>query len=213
MFDCVKSANNDLNSIALCHKQCFKQSLSTQLGMPYIKKSFEWFLSKNNCFLFHITNSDGLVTGYCGGFIPSYIGDGSTSGIMQYTMKQALAGIVRHPWLLFHSEVIGMYPLILKNIRSKILKKKGQKLPAQPVAEFDKRVGLVVIGVHPGYRGSGVFPALMDEFEKRALAYNIDKLVLSVKTTNARAIKAYTKQGWFIAKQHPNTLEMNKFLK
>jgi ribosomal protein S18 acetylase RimI-like enzyme len=73
-------------------------------------------------------------------------------------------------------------------------------------------VGLVVIGVHPAHRGSGIFQLLMQEFEKKALGYNIHKLVLSVKKNNARAIGAYTKQGWFISKENEHTLEMCKNL-
>lgn len=179
--------------------------------MSYIRKSFEWFLAKDNCFLFYVIK-DGAVVGYCGGFIPQYIGDGSTSGIMQYTMREATLGILQHPWLLFHREVTAMYPLIFKNIRKKIVKQGANKKPAEPVAAFDKRVGLVVIGVHPAHRGLGVFQMLMQEFEKRALSYNIHKLVLSVKKTNKRAISAYLKQGWFIAAEGESTLEMYKHL-
>jgi len=211
MYTLHPSANADLQNIALCHKLCFKNSLSTQLGMPYIKRSFAWFLSKKNCFLFHVSHN-GEVIGYCGGFVPQFIGDGSTSGIMQYTMRQAMLGVAQRPWLLFHPEVTGMYPLIFKNIRKRILKNKIQNAPVEPVSRFDKRVGLVVIGVHPKHRGSGVFQLLMQEFEKRALEFDIHKLILSVKKQNARAIKAYTKQGWFIAAENDSTLEMCKYL-
>jgi GNAT superfamily N-acetyltransferase len=211
MFKLLPAHKEDLQNIALCHKLCFKDSLSTQLGMPYIKRSFEWFLSKENCFLYYVLKDD-IVVGYCGGFIPQHIGDGSTSGIMQYTMREATVGIIQHPWLLFHREVTGMYPLIFKNIKKKIFKKKTAKTPVQPVAAFDKRVGLVVIGVHPAHRGLGVFQMLMQEFEKRALGFHIHKLVLTVKKQNKRAINAYLKQGWFIAAEGPSTLEMNKHL-
>jgi ribosomal protein S18 acetylase RimI-like enzyme len=186
--------------------------MSTKLGMPYIKKSFEWFLTRDNCFLFHVVNAEGLVIGYCGGFIPRFVGDGSTSGIMQYTMKEAITGVILHPWLLFNKEVMAMYPLIFKNIQKKIFKKKQAKIQAAPVASVDRRAGLVVIGVHPEYRGTGVFQMLMNEFEKRALSFGLPKLVLSVKKDNGRAVHAYTKQGWFIFKEHPVTLEMVKYL-
>jgi len=207
----VPSQKNDLTAIAKCHKLCFKHSLSSRLGLVYIKKTFEWFLEKENRFLFHVVK-DGEVIGYCGGFIPQYIGDGSTSGIMQYTMPQAIRGVALHPWLLFHKEVLDMHPLILKNIRRKIFKKKESKKVTEPVKPFDKRVGLVVIGVHPEHRGSGVFQLLMHEFEARALSFNINKLVLSVKKSNQRAINAYSKQHWFISNEHPVTLEMCKHL-
>ena len=212
MYKIITSSQPDVHSISLCHKLCFAQSLSTRLGMGYVQKSFEWFLTRDNCFLFHVTNTDGAVIGYCGGFIPRFVGDGSTSGIMQYTMKQAALGVLFHPWLLLHSEIISMYPLIAKNIRRKLFGKKALQTTAAPAVGFDKRAGLVVIGVHPNYRGTGIFTLLMNEFEKRAQQRGLDKLVLSVKKDNARAIHAYTRQGWFIHMEHPTTLEMSKYL-
>lgn len=211
MYNVVQSGRKDLTAIARCHKECFKNSLSSQLGLAYIKKTFEWFIDKNNRFLFHI-EVDGKVAGYCGGFIPQYIGDGSTSGMMQYAMQEAIIGALLHPWLLLHKDVRAMYPLIFKNIQRKLFKKQLAAAPVEPVKPFDKRTGLVVIGVSPQYRGSGVFQALMREFEDRARNYHINKLVLSVRKNNARAIRAYTKQGWFTVNEHIHTLELCKNL-
>lgn len=207
----VNSSKQDLHAIAKCHEQCFKDSLSCKLGINYIKKTFEWFLIKPNRFLFHI-EKEGEIIGYCGGFIPQYVGDGSTSGMMQYAMQQAITGALLHPWLLFNKEVIALYPLILKNIKRKLLGKQQGAALVTPVDRFDKRLGLVVIGVHPSHRGAGVFPLLMSEFEAKAHTFNINRLILSVKKDNARALKAYYRQGWFIIKEHEQTLEMCKHL-
>jgi len=207
----ITSTEQHTEEISKCHLRCFKNSLSSQLGLAYTKKTFEWFLKSKNRFLFHVV-SDGKVVGYCGGFMPQYIGEGSTSGIMQYTMRQAFTGGLLHPWLLFHKEVMALYPLIFKNIVKKMFPKKHAAADAETVKPFDKRVGLVVIGVDPQFRGSGIFQLLMHEFEARAISFNIHKLVLSVRKNNARAIKAYTKQGWFVTKEHLNTQEMCKYL-
>jgi len=207
----ITSTEEDIEGISRCHLQCFKNSLSSKLGIAYTKKTFEWFLNNDHRFLFHIT-IDGEVAGYCGGFIPRYIGDGSTSNIMQYTIRQAFIGIIFHPWLIFQKDVIGLYPLIFRNVKKKIFKRGRSSVALQPVTAIDKRVGLVVIGVHPQHRGSGLFQRLMHEFEAKALLHQIHKLVLSVKKDNVRAIKAYTKQGWFIIKEHAQTLEMIKYI-
>lgn len=211
MYQIVQSGKSDITSIARCHNECFKNSLSSQLGLAYIKKTFEWFFDKDNRFLFHVV-VNGKVAGYCGGFIPQYIGDGSTSGMMQYAMPQAITGALLHPWLLLHKDVRAMYPLIFKNIKRRLFKKQVAAKPVEPVKTFDKRVGLVVIGVLPQQRGTGIFQALMREFENKARSYNIHKLVLTVRKNNARAIRAYTKQGWFTVNEHLQTLELCKNL-
>ena len=173
----------------------------------------EWFIAGKNRFLFHIVQ-DNMIVGYCGGFISMYKGDGSTSGIIQYAMPQAIKGVLIKPWLLFNEEVLKIYPLIIRNIARKFHspKKNRSNSPEQNVA-VEKKVGLVVIGVHPKYRGKGVFEMLMQEFEKQTLDRGIFKMILSVKKSNARAIRAYNKAGWEVSKENQNALEMIKILR
>jgi len=166
-----------------------------KLGKKYINKTFEWFLANDNCVLFHVLDEQQTVAGYCGGFISRYPGDGSTSGMMKFAMKEAFYGILTSPQLLFHKEVIAFYPLIFRNIFNKIFKKgiAAEKPSTEP---FVRRLGLVVIGVAPAYRGSGVFEMLMQAFENFAKEKQINQLQLSVRASNVRAISAYKKAGW-----------------
>lgn len=207
----VDSKHNHLHDIALCHMACFPTSLSTQLGVKYVKKTLEWFLRNPNRFLYHVEEHNG-VAGYCGGFVPQYYGDGSSSGMLQYAFKEALIGLATHPWLLLHPEVRNQYRFLWLNIRRKIT---GKNIPldntiAKPLKPT--HVGLVVIGVHPDFRGSGVAQILADEFENKAKAFNKQELILSVKTDNKRAINAYKKFGWNILSEHKHTYVMNKMI-
>ena len=183
--------------------------------MAYATKTFEWFLAGDNRFLFHITEEE-KVLGYCGGFISRFEGDGSTSGMLQFAMKQAMAGVLRKPWLLFHRELRPYYPLIFRNIYRKIFRNKrtgpAAISPGQSPAAFHQRAGLVVIGVHPLYRGKGVFELLMKEFDRQANIKGASSLYLSVKKNNERAIRAYTKAGWSVMNEHPGSLELGKIV-
>src|SRR5215831_1345561 len=105
---------SQINNIVGCHRKCFPSSLSSRLGPDYLQKTFEWFLTGNNKFLFHI-NEGGVAVAYCGGFMSEHKGEGSTSGMMLYAMREAVWGIFSHPHLLFNKEVVSFYPLILKN--------------------------------------------------------------------------------------------------
>ena len=200
-----------LHDIALCHITCFPGSLSSRLGINYVKKTLEWFLVSPDRFLYHV-EIDNKIAGYCGGFVPQKYGDGSSSGMLQYAFNQAITGLVIHPWLLFHPEVRQQYKFLWLNIKRKFT---GKVIPlGQPIANPEKpsHVGLVVIGVHPHNRGSGVAQLLADEFENRAKTYGRHELVLSVKTDNQRAIKAYKKFGWNILKEQQKTYVMNKII-
>ncbi len=205
------SEHNHLHDIALCHIACFPTSLSSKLGVGYVKKTLEWFLQNPDRFLYHVQDHNG-VAGYCGGFVPQYYGDGSSSGMLQYAFNEALVGIALHPWLLFHAEVRQQYRFLWLNIRRKFT---GKNIPLDNTITKPAKpshVGLVVIGVHPNFRGSGVAKLLADEFECKAKAFNKHEMILSVKTDNQRAINAYKKFGWKILSKQKNTYVMNKMI-
>ncbi|HEX8334603.1 MAG TPA: GNAT family N-acetyltransferase [Segetibacter sp.] len=189
---------------------CFPASLATKLGKKYVFKTLDWFLSSPQRFLFHI-EEDNKVIGYCGGFIPSKPGDGSSSGMLQHAFNEAVKGLILKPWLLFHNEVVPHYPFIWRNIKRKLT---GRITPAQTATKktvpFKQYVGLVVIGVLPSKRGTGVAQQLMAEFENKSRQLNHNELVLSVKKDNNRAIKAYNNYGWNIREEHQNTYVLQK---
>jgi len=209
MFQLVPSTQLDLEKISECHKRCFANSFSTKAGNAYVKKTLEWFLVAENRFLFHI-ECNNKVVGYCGGFKSAYHGDGSTSGMLQYAMKEAITGVIKKPYLLFHPELIKRYPLIFRNLFKKIFRTKKISPPAAQHDNSNRGIGLVVIGVHPDYRGKGYFELLMQHFEQECKKRNTSTATLSVKTSNTRAIAAYKKAGWQIASQTENGIDMFK---
>ncbi len=77
---------------------------------------------------------------------------------------------------------------------------------------FKQYAGLVVIGVSPENRGSGVAQKLMAEFENKSRNLHQTELVLSVKKDNSRAIKAYNNYGWTIREEHDKTFVLHKLI-
>jgi len=211
MYRLEPTQPSQIKDIGICHLKCFPSSFSSKLGLKYINKSFEWFLTNENRFLFHI-ECDNKVVGYCGGFRSSYHGDGSTSGMLQYAMPEAIKGIIKRPYLLFHPEFVKRYPLVLKNIWRRIYKSRKSIPSINNYNSNDAKIGLVVIGVLPEYRGKGCFELLMQQFEKESKNRKAEKITLSVKATNARAIAAYKKAGFQIATQTRKGVEMFKVI-
>jgi GNAT superfamily N-acetyltransferase len=201
---------NHIASIAECHMACFPDSLAGKLGLKYVKKMLEWFLVDNSRFLFHI-ELDGQVIGYCGGFVSKGVGDGSSSGMLQHAFTEAILGVAKKPWLVLHKEVRPMYPFIFRNIKRRLFGKTNN--PATTVIENKERQklsGLVVIGVHPQHRGTGIYNELMEEFFVQSKRLNAIGSKLSVKKNNARGIAAYTKFGWQVDEEHATMLVLKK---
>lgn len=199
-----------LPSIAACHILCFPQSLANKLGKAYVAKTLHWFLVSEKRFLFHIALPTGEVIGYCGGFVPKGIGDGSSSGMLQHAFKEAVLGIIKKPWLAFHKEVRAMYPFLWKNIKGKLVSKKNKPVAIQSTSDRSKYSGLVVIGVHPEYRGTGIFNELMEQFFEESKRLGVLGSKLSVKKENGRGISAYQKFGWEIEEEHEKTWVFQK---
>jgi ribosomal protein S18 acetylase RimI-like enzyme len=191
---------------------CFPSSLATKLGKSYVAKTLDWFLSNPQRFLFHV-EADGKIVGYCGGFVPSKPGDGSSSGMLQHAFSEAVKGLIFKPWLLLHNEVAPHYPFIWRNIKRKVT---GKMTPApsafKKVTPFKQYVGLVVIGVLPSKRGTGIAQKLLAEFENKSRQLHQNELVLSVKKDNSRAIKAYNNYGWNIKEEHKQTYVLHKII-
>ncbi len=209
----IDSKSSDLEKIAVCHMSAFPDSLSTKMGLRYLKKMIEWYLADEKRFLFHL-EENGKCAGYCGGMIhdgtqPS----GSASGMIQYSFNEAVIAIMLRPWLLFHKEVLTKYALIKKNVKNRFKKKVINKEPKVLSSEKpEPSVGLVVIGVSMEFQGKGYGSVLLQEFERRAKDMNYKLINLTVRNDNDQAIKAYERNGWIKSKLTGNSLEMYKII-
>jgi GNAT superfamily N-acetyltransferase len=209
----AKTSSSDIEQVISCYRTCFPNSFSVRLGGSYIRKMFEWYLAADNRYLLHVCEEHNVI-GFCGGFLPRYFGDGSTSGMLQFAMREAVIGVLKKPWLLLHPEIVRMYPLLFRNVRRKIIGAGNQtNVKSQESTPPNKqRAGLVVIGVLPEYRGKGIFELLMKKFEEEAVARGAEELDLSVKKDNTRAVKAYQRSGWKILKDDKQNYVMQKLL-
>lgn len=208
------STSKDLKQIALCHRSAFPKSFSSKLGQKYCEKMFEWYLSTDKAFLFHLIENNNCI-GYCGGIInDGTLSCGSSSAMTQYSFNQAIKSLLVRPWLLFHKEMIKNYAFLLKNISVKLgIKKLKKKKIIQEKLKKDPFVGLVVIGVNSMKHGKGYGRILLEEFEKKVILLKIRKIQLTVKTTNKKAIKSYTRNGWIEFKRTKHAINMKKILK
>jgi ribosomal protein S18 acetylase RimI-like enzyme len=209
------SRKEDLEEIAVCHKSAFPDSLSSQMGISYLKKMLEWYLSDDKKFLFHI-EENGKCVGYCGGMIDDGLqATGSASGMIQYSFNDAVRSIMLRPWLLFHKELLAKYKLIKKNIKLKMKKKAvpgKTETKKRNEARHEIQTGLVVIGVSREAQGKGYGSLLLQEFENKTKRLNIKAMSLTVRNDNNQAIKSYERNGWVRFKLNGNSLEMVKKL-
>lgn len=209
----VSSTHSDLDKIAKCHRAAFPESFSSKLGPKYVIQMLSWYLDSGSSFLFHLENQNEVV-GYCGSIVTDgTLSTGAASGMTQHSFGTAVKALILKPWLLFHPEIKKRYKFIWRNIKTKLglYKPKRTKEDIKKIQQ-EPFVGLVVIGANPKYQGKGYGSKILQEFEIRAKKYNVTKLQLTVKRTNEKAIKAYTRNGWQRGKTSGDSLSMFKKL-
>lgn len=204
------SSKKDLKKIAITHMLAFPNSFSTKLGKKYCTKMFEWYLSTNSTFLFHM-KIDNNIVGYCGGKIAGSHGSGSTTAMMQYSFVQAIKSMILRPWLFFNQTMISNYSIIIKNILIKFRIKNKQNTKIKETDNFIS-VGLVVIGVNKTKQGLGYGSKLLIEFEKRSKSLGAKRINLSVKSSNLTAIKSYSRNSWLVEKSGIHETKMSKLI-
>ena len=207
------SKHSDLPKIASCHRSAFPKSFSTQLGQKYCEKMLAWYLSTDKAFLFHFEEKDKVI-GYCGGIVnDGTLSTGSSSAMMQYSFNQAIKSLAIRPWLFFHPEMFKNYTIVLKNVLVKLgLKKHKRSTVSKEKSKKEPVVGLVVIGVDAQFHGKGYGSKLLQEFEKKAKEIGVNKISLSVKSSNSKAIKSYKRNDWVETKRDEISVKMIKNL-
>lgn len=206
----------DLKTISECHRKAFPRALSSAMGTRYLCKMLEWYLVDDRAFLF-LVEENGVCCGYCGGLkFDGSSSFGSASSMIQHSFGAAVRTFVLRPWLLFHSEFLSKYRLVGRNLFkrvSRILGIRPTDFPKRNQSLPEPHAGLIVIGVHPDFQGKGYGSVLLTEFEIRAAAFGFERLHLTVKRDNYRAIKAYERNGWVITSSNHKSTSMQKRLK
>ncbi len=201
-----------LENIAKCHMMAFPDSLSSIQGHRFCRKMLEWYIVSERGVLIH-AEDNGRIVGYCSGIITKKPGlPGAVTSISQYAFREFVLAFVRKPWLLFHPDNLKKRKTIYNNILLKLgIKKKKKPVEANTV-NFQTFRGIVGIGVLPEYQGKGVGSLMLQEFEHMAREDGVDKIQLTVKPDNEKAIKSYIRNGWQIASANADSAHMEKML-
>ncbi len=144
---------------------------------------------------------------------------GSASGMMQFSINEAVMSFILRPWLILNPEFKEKYHLVKKNLKAKFGKKRNALKHISEINATDEiksntmnETGLVVIGVVSESHGKGFGTLLLREFENKTIQLNIKKMGLAVKSDNSKAIKSYETNGWKIDKKKDGYFEMIKYL-
>jgi ribosomal protein S18 acetylase RimI-like enzyme len=171
---------------------------------------FLFYLENPRGLLFHIKVNNEII-GYCGVLKTKMAGiEGSSTTMSQYLFGCLIKALLCRPWVAFHKDNFKRIPLIKKNLLLKLGIKKKVKSKTLQEDSFEPFWGLVVIGVNPTFQSKGIGTLLLQEFERLAKEEGFGKLVLSVNSGNAKAIKSYKRNNWEINQNNGQSTTMLK---
>lgn len=203
-MDIIYAAREDIPLIVETYKDTFSKSLPVALGDRYLNKMFNWYLDNNERFLFLIKKDERCI-GYCGGYLQNNRGEGPVIGSLNEGVLFLLRIILSRPWVLFHPQIIRNYNVVLKLLGKLLTGKRKKSIQKESLKTNSssqvKRVGLVVIGVAPNYRGQGYAKKLLRKFDHKAHEIGGNLGRLSVKESNNAAIELYKLMDW-VPKKH-----------
>lgn len=200
----------DLPDLADCHMTAFSDAFSTKLGKHYVQKMLEWYLISPKALLLHLRLENSTkIAGYMALVINDFEVAGSTTGMFTYTRRELILSLLEKPWLLIKPENLFRFKFLLRKIGIAI----GLIKPRPSIPHgFKPSLGLVIIGVAKELQGQGYGALMLSYMERVALERGLNRLSLSVKSSNHQAINAYKRNNWVISKKLGDSFEMEKTL-
>lgn len=173
----------DIDAATAIHLERFPDSRSTQLGKPFLRRMYRWFIV-NYPDLALTATVDGRVVGFAVGSIGGY-----GRRVFRYALPQVMWGLVRHPDLLLTPRTFYLWKSYLRAFVPAPKKEKaGPNDPGIVQAWFAS------LAVSKSAQGSGV--ALIVAFEGAAKRKGADIISHTVRKDNIVAQRLYDGLGW-----------------
>jgi ribosomal protein S18 acetylase RimI-like enzyme len=183
----------DLDKIVDIHLRAFPTSAMTRLGAGPVRRYYRTMLDTLPSPLDRVAEVDGVVSGYLLSY-PVLNGPIAATGVFIRRNAPYIAfHLLTHPWLVLNRHVLVRVPLFWSLVRRMISRRAS---PATPAATGERWFNVLAIAVDPLTQGGGVGKGLMGLAEDEARRLGLDRLRLTVRPENARAIAFYEKLGY-----------------
>ncbi len=190
--------NADINHVVRIHQEGFPNSRSTNLGKPFLRKMYLWFLTYYPELAFVAMIDEQAV-----GFVTGGVG-GSSRRIFRYALLEILWGFLRRPWLLLQADMYEGW----RSHLSGFMRRRGNSniIPSTTGEAPFMRATLDSIAVSQQARGKHLGKSLVSAFEKAACQHGAIVLSLGVERDNTAARRLYESCGWALMREN---VEMN----
>ena len=167
----------DVEALVALHYKCFPkmEHIAMRFGKPFMMSTYKWFISSPKTFVVIARQGDKLV-----GF-QSVSEESYNFPMLRASWREAMTGLILHPWLAFHPELLGRL--------LHLLFRQHKETPGDRAAE------LAFIGVDPEVWGKGIGKALVIAGIQACRERGINTLTTGVRRQNFRSLAMLKSAG------------------
>ncbi|MEP7338507.1 MAG: hypothetical protein ABI977_12285 [Acidobacteriota bacterium] len=177
----------DIDAVVAIHQERFPDSRSTQLGKPFLRQMYRWFLV-NYPELSLVATIDNQIVGLAVGSIGGY-----GRRIFRYALPQVIWGFVTRPQLLLRDRMFFLWRSFLRGLKpgqTKVV----SSAPRDPNKPAILQAAFASLAVLPTVNGVGI--PLILAFERAARQQGANRISHTVKKENVSVRKIYESLGW-----------------
>lgn len=177
----------DLGRVAEIHFAAFPRSAMSALGIPALRRYYEWQLTGPHDAAALGVREGGELAAFCFGGVFR----GAVAGFLRKNRGFLVLRVLSRPWLVAN-------PLFRERLWLGVtlpLRLRAEKA-APPPPPRAPSFGILSIAVDPRFEGRGLGRVLMEEMESIARQRGFPAMNLTVDPENGRAVGFYERLGW-----------------
>jgi ribosomal protein S18 acetylase RimI-like enzyme len=185
---------DDVAGAALLHRIAFPDYFLTHMGLGFLERFYSEFVDRSMNYGF-VAICDEKVIGSVVGTVDS--GTLFSQFYRRHFLSLALvlAGrVIVDPYI--RRNLVSRMAHVRQALSSRFARRRRTSPAIDPPAENQVPARLLSIGVHPEKRGSGLAEQLVDRYCEALWQDGQERVGLSVRSENLRAIAFYERTGW-----------------
>jgi ribosomal protein S18 acetylase RimI-like enzyme len=168
----------DVDSLVALHYKCFPKNehIAMRFGRSFIVSTYKWFITSPKTFVV-IAKQGGRLIGF------QSVSEGPYNApMLRASWREALIGLIFHPWLAFHPE-------LLKRLLRLLFRQHKDDLDSDQVGE------LAFIGVDPQAQGMGIGKALVIAAIRACRERGMRAVTTGVRRQNMKSLAMLKRAG------------------
>jgi hypothetical protein len=177
---------DDLEDVTRLHLASFRPNdhVPVMLGTRYVQATYKWQISSPVAYTL-VAESNGKIVGLVGMCDKSF-----TRPMFMACLGEFFLSLLRNPSLLFQ-----------RKLWQRLLRVSKSSSTGEKIAQYPGMAQMTIGAVDAGFRGFGVFPALVDATRSFSKARGSKAIRAGIYKENNSSRRVFIKGGWIESKE------------